>query len=218
MRNIFLIMIALIMVISLSSAVIEELPDTIKLNDCANLIQVDNVLTQNITSILKPNAIETLNVVMEKDGTFFNYTYCDNDVTGSYTVNGVDNNGTVWAYDYLVTPSGEELSMGSSITLIGSLIMMIIVSGLFFYLGSKSDSNIQKLVWFSVATIFFIMVVLYTVIIIQQTLFGFDSIISATETFWFVVKIGMTIGIVAFFIIIFLIMLKYWKIKRGLID
>jgi len=60
------------------------------------------------------------------------------------------------------------------------------------------------------------MVILYTVVTIQQVLFGFDSIVAGMETFLSVAKVGITIGSLALGIVIFLIMLKAWKIKRGL--
>jgi len=62
------------------------------------------------------------------------------------------------------------------------------------------------------------MVILYTVVTIQQVLFGFDSIVNAIETLWVVSKIGITIGGLALGIVVMLIMLKAWNIKRGLRD
>jgi len=62
------------------------------------------------------------------------------------------------------------------------------------------------------------MSILYTVVVMQQTLFGFDNILSGIETFWFVIKMLIGIGIFALLIIVVLILIKAWKIKRGYRD
>ena len=56
------------------------------------------------------------------------------------------------------------------------------------------------------------------VISAQQNLYGFSALVEGTETFWFVMKSLLTIGIIAFFVIVGLVMLKAWKIKRGYVD
>lgn len=122
-------------------------------------------------------------------------------------------------YDYFIlTPSGFEIDSGKAIGLFGSLILIILIGILFLVIAIRSEKTITKFSFYSFSVIIFIMAILYTVIIIQQTLFGFDSILTGIESFWFVMKSLLTVGIVAFFIIVFLIMLKLWKIKRGLID
>ena len=95
---------------------------------------------------------------------------------------------------------------------------MLILSIVFVIMAMRLESLAGKLTLYSISAIGFIMVILYTVVTIQQVLFGFDSIVNGMETFWFVAKVGITIGGVAFFIVVFLIMLKAWKIKRGFDD
>jgi len=103
-----------------------------------NLIQTCDDCTYNqITSILYPNSTVAIsNVMMTKDGTFYNYTLSSNytQTLGTYIVNGVgDLNAvdTVWAYDFEVTSSGREITTGNSIiAFLGVL--------LFFILGTLS--------------------------------------------------------------------------------
>ena len=95
---------------------------------------------------------------------------------------------------------------------------MILISGAFFFMAHKSENNVAKISFYSFAGIGIVMTILYTVIIMQQTLFGFDSILSGIENFWFVMKVGVWLGFLFMGVVIFMIMLKAWKIKRGLYD
>lgn len=108
MKNLFILMFVFILVMGFASAVIDTLPSYVKLNTCANLIQVENVSSQQITTIVKPDEIVYIYSLMEKNGSFFNYTFCDNDISGGYTVNGINSDGVVWAYDYFVNAQGKE--------------------------------------------------------------------------------------------------------------
>lgn len=122
--KLYIFLIAFVMVMGLASGVLTNLPEPIELNDCINLIQVDNVTSETITTIVKPNEIVPIYTNMQKNGTFFNYTFCDNDVYGAYTVNGNDNTGDVWAYDYRV---GKEINVSQAL-------MYILILGLIFIL------------------------------------------------------------------------------------
>jgi hypothetical protein len=135
MKKLYLIGFIMIFLIGLSSAVIQNLPEPVNLNECVNLIQVDNVTSQTITKIAKPNQeLITINALMQKNGTFFNYTFCNNNVYGEYTVNGNDNTGTVWAYDYRV---GKILEIGTAL-------MFILISCILFILLAFSIYGINK--------------------------------------------------------------------------
>ena len=119
---------------------------------------------------------------------------------------------------WIVTPSGFFIEESSAIIIIGSLFVMLLMSLGFFYLGNKTENVVAKISFFSIAGIVFLMVTLFTVVTIQQALYGVDSIVLGIETFLFVVKTLVTIGGLAFGIVIFLIMMKAWKIKKGQID
>jgi len=105
-----------------------------------------------------------------------------------------------------------------SITLFGSLLVMLILSVIFIIMAMKTENLTGKLTLYCISAILFMMVVLYTVVAIQQVLFGFDSIVNAMETFWVVGKTGIFIGGIALGVVVLLIMLKAWRIKRGLND
>lgn len=225
--SIFLItlMFSMVMLFGLASAsesykvnTVSDLPFKCLINDALP----SAAATLNIT-ISYPNGSIMLDNVETSRRTAlgsFNYTTTF-PVTGIYLVD-VDCVDGANSYSmpgtYEVTPSGSLLGQGQSIALFGSLIVMIIVSLIFLLIAIRSESSAAKISFYVFSVIGFIMVILYTVIIIQQTLFGFESILTGVETFWFVAKMGLTVGILAFGIVIFLVMLKAWKIKRGMYD
>ncbi len=155
---------------------------------------------------------------MTKSGLTFNYTFCNTSDPGKYIYDYFDTEGNVYVNDFTITPSGFEINSGQSIGLFGSLILIILIGLMFFFIGSKSENKILKMFFYVFSIIIFVVSILYTVIIIQQTLFGFESILTGIESFWFVMKMLLSAGIVVSIVVIFLIMLKLWRIKRGLQD
>lgn len=111
-KNFLLLIIVMMSIISLTTAQQTTL-GTFKQNDCVNLIQsCDNCTYTNITQVNYPNStIAISNKVMTKSGFNYNYSFCSTKPTGDYIVYGVsdlDGKHTVWAYNFMITPSGKE--------------------------------------------------------------------------------------------------------------
>jgi len=100
----------------------------------------------------------------------------------------------------------------------GFLLLMVIIGIILLVAGFKISSMVGKIAFISFAIIVFTMAILYGVIASQQTLYGFTGLVTGSESFWFVIKMSLTIGILALFIIVGLIMYKAWKIKKGYYD
>lgn len=209
---------------SFVSSTVETL-GTFKTESNVTLLQSGESFTQcNVTSVLYPNSTKAIGgFEMTKDKTEYSYLL-DSQYTkpyGQYIVNGFCTNGTatiVWAYDFDITPSGFLLTSGSGITLVGSVLMILVVGIVFIIIANKTEKTAPKILFYTLSGITFVMAILYTVITIQQTLFGFESIQTGIETFWFVMKILVGLGVTALIIIVFLILLKAWQIKRGYKD
>ena len=182
-----------LMLILMCGLVASEVNDysPVKHNECVTLKQVCASCSFVNVSLTYPNSTLALSnePMVNSGGALWTYDFCNTTSLGRYDISGVgDLEGTNTGFDILyfeVSPSGSILNSASSITLFGSLLVMVI---------------------------------LYTVVTIQQVLFGFDNIVSGIETLWVVSKIGITIGAVAMGIVVLLIMLKAWRIKRGLDD
>jgi len=197
---------------------------SIKQNSCLQIPQVCASCSYVNISVFYPNKtlIISNEAMVSEGGGVWTYEFCNTTFSGRYDVNGEgDLSGTATGFDVLwfeVTPSGSLMAEGSSLVLFGSLLIMIILSIVFLYIATKSEQIVAKVTLYSIAFIGFLMSVLYTVVTIQQVLFGYESIVNGIETFLFVGKIGVGLGVIALFIIILLIMLKAWKIKRGFDD
>lgn len=108
---------------------------TFKLNDCVELKQTcANCTYVNVSSVVYPNSTIALMdfALIKRSSTEFNETYCNTSVLGQYIVNGYadpDGVGTLFAYDFFITPTGED-TMG--LVSLGFIIGAIVIAGLLF--------------------------------------------------------------------------------------
>jgi hypothetical protein len=110
----------------------------VKQDSCITLPQTCNCTFSNITVIVYPDKTSlTLNTGMTKDGTYFNYTFCNTNELGQYFVNGVgDKDGNVipFTYFFTVTPTGISSNIGFfifiTIVVLGMLLLGILVHNL----------------------------------------------------------------------------------------
>jgi len=133
MKKILISFVFGIFLLSLATASIANL-GTVQQNDCINLIQTcPDCSYNNITSIAYPN--RTTNALsiekeMTKDGTEYNYTFCNTSALGTYLVNGKgDTDGSdTWNYMFDVTTTG-----GTSNTIIP--IFLLVAASILFVSG-----------------------------------------------------------------------------------
>jgi len=219
----YIIFLMLVLMLGFVSSEVNDY-ESVKQNECVLLKQICASCSFTNVSLTYPNSsYAQYEVEMNRTGAgdWF-YEFCNTSLVGRYDVTGHgDLSGVNTGFDVLyfeVTPSGSVLDSASSTTLFGSLLVMLILSVIFIIMAMKTESLAGKLTLYCIAGIGFIMVILYTVVTIQQVLFGFDSIVAGMETFLSVAKVGITIGGIALGIVVMLIMLKAWNIKRGLRD
>lgn len=142
-----------------------------KYGECIDLIQICSNCTYNdITSVRFPNSTIALeNVSMQQNGVEYNYTLCNTNATGEYTVNGKgDENGivSVWAYKFNVTPNGQEVTTGKILSLLIILAIILIVFIILCFAFANAQNDWLKLALFGIC---------YLALIY---LFHFSSIIS----------------------------------------
>ncbi len=186
-------------------------------------ITSNNATECNVSSYDYPSVSTMINQTMTRDGQTFTAYFNKNNFTsvGIHCYNIVCSDSSTYETGSVcreVTPSGSQITSGKSIGLFGSLLLMVLLSVISLVLAFKSENVVARISFYTFSAIGFIMNILYTIIIVQQTVFGFDGILTGIETFWFVGKTLAWIGFLSFGIIIFLIMLKAWKIKRGFYD
>jgi len=219
-NSIFIVLILMGFILPLVSA--EYLPH--KQNSNLTFSITSNNGTQcNVTSYDYPSGTIFINQNMTRYGQTFNASIDEGNFSsiGTYCFNVECSDGSTIETGSVcreVTPSGSQISSGKSIGLFGSIVLMLVISLIFLVLAFKSENKVAKISFYCFSVLCFIMTILYTIIIMQQTLFGFDNILSGIENFWFVAKILVWIGVLGLGIVIFLIFIKAWKIKRGLYD
>jgi hypothetical protein len=108
---------------------------TFKQGDCIELIQTcSNCSYVNISSVLYPNlSIILSDVSMTQQGTKYNYSFCNTEITGKYIVTGLgdlDGETEIWNYDFNVNLMGEELTQSKAIIYFILLIASLLIFGL----------------------------------------------------------------------------------------
>ena len=135
--KIILGIILIILLLPLIQAEVQTL-GTFKQGECVTLIQTcSNCTYVYISSVIYPNSTNALGLTaMSNSGIEYTYDFCSTNVTGNYITNGygdVDGTDTVFAYNFKVTPNGEDATIGQGI-LYGFLLLILIC----FLIGSIS--------------------------------------------------------------------------------
>ncbi len=217
------ILIIVMLLIPLTMGAVETL-GTFKQNENVELRQVvSGASFCNVSSVVYPNSSKAItNVEMTQDGNEYSYTFSNTSNLGSYIVNGYCGNSTdesVFAYDFEITPSGMPgISSGGGISLFGSLFVMILIGSFFFILSMRLESTTSKIIFITFSSIMLLMVVFYSMVIVQQNLGGYESLVSGYSAFFTVLKILTGIAVTAFLIFALLVAIRYYKFKRGWID
>jgi len=225
MNKILLTLILGVFLISFASAEIQTL-GTFPVNEEINLIQIcSNCTFNNITYIFLPDStLINFNIQMTKDGTFYNYTLNSGNVTqlGEYIINGIgdlDGVDTDWNYNLFVTTSGaERINEGEGFTLF-SIILILIMTIIFFIIATIFVNNFAFKVFFgSLSVLLLISTIGFGVTIMQQNFGAFSNLVSGYSLFFrlFMILLGAAgIGLI-FFLVVF--SLKMFNRSRGLIE
>ena len=133
MKKIYLLMFA-ILFISLASATTWGI---YKQDNCVNLITICPLDSCNVTTlqaITYPNStIAISDVSATHTGTVWNYTFCNTDSLGTYTVYVYSTNSTAnesFIGDFEITPDGKDFSIGKAISYIGFIFVLLFIFGL----------------------------------------------------------------------------------------
>lgn len=191
MKKIFITLVLSVFLISLTSAAISDL-GTFKQGECINLPQTCPDCSYNNISriIVSPGSTIVLDsdVSMQKDDTFYNYTFCNTTLIGKYSIDGYGDLGgtkTTWNYFFLITPSG---TIQNSVLNNPVFIILGLLSLLFLGLG----------VGFKIASLGFIGSILLILSGIYTMIYGFNNITNLYTRGVAIALIGL--GIIFMFI------------------
>lgn len=130
---------------------------TFSKGSCIDLVQTCSDCTYvNISKVTRPDSTTALGAVgMQKTGPYYNYTFCDTNMTGDYQVNGYgDSYGleTVWNYYFTITPTGNIMAKNGVVIFFSILFLVILLSSILIIVYSlghliKMDFDIVDLSW-----------------------------------------------------------------------
>jgi len=191
MKKILLGLLIGLFLISLASAAISDL-GTFKQGECINLPQTCPDCSYNKISriIVSPGSEIVLDeeVSMQKDDTFYNYTFCNTTSLGVYSVNGYGDLGgvkTTWNYLFRITPSG---TIQNSILNNPVLIILFLLALIFLGFG----------VGFKISSLGFIGSILLILSGIYTMIYGFNNVTNLYTRGSAIAIIGL--GIIIMFI------------------
>lgn len=211
-----------IMLIGLCSAQIDSLTQI--QGECITLRQeASNSTYTNLTSITYPNTTTIyLETNMTKNGQTYTYDFCNTQDLGEYsycTDTDEDGTSTKVCTSFDITPSGREaITEGESGSLIISIVIMLIIMAFFFIMGFKVENLAGKIILFGTASILLLMVLLFSLVTMNQILGGFSTILEGYSTFWFVVKVIFGIALTGLTLFILWFAYQAFMIKRGFRD
>lgn len=190
---------------------------TFKQNECINLIQTcANCSFVNLTLIAKPDSSTILlNEEMTKQGTIYNYTFCDNDLIGSYsywTLGNIDGEVVTAGVNYIITKTGMKLEQSETIPLLLPLIMILLTSGFSLFLAFKINVDGLKTILIGFAGVLILFSIIYSLNIVNDILAGFESITGGYVLFYRIIV--MTTWVVFISWTIYLLFVAVDKIKR----
>ncbi len=167
-KKILLTLIIGIFILSLAAAAVSDLGD-FKRFECVNLPQTCPDCTYNNITRITTDSKSTIvlgEVVMTRDDTYYNYSFCNTTVLGEYIVNGFGDEGGVkdtWEYKFHITETGKE-----EVSVLNNPVIIILMSLalVFLFIGIKTGT-----IWFGfMSAIMFVLGGVYT------TIYGFNDI------------------------------------------
>ena len=121
---------------------------TFKLGECVSLRQTCADCTYNyITKVTMPDSTAGISgtLLMDKVGTYYNYTFCNTSQAGDYIVDGYGDLGattpTVWNYYFTVTATGADSSTGQSMTYIFLFVFCLIIFAVLLFIGLSAPGG-----------------------------------------------------------------------------
>lgn len=222
-KSISVIFLVLFLSFFVSSEINELAP--VKQGECKIIPQVCGTCTYINISVQGPNStiLITNEVMSSVGGGLWTYEFCNTTNLGRYDIFGSgDLEGVDTGFDVLyfhVNPTGASNITDAQSNIVGiSMIVMILVGGFFFFLFSKAEGIAWKIVFGGSAATILIMCVLYSMVLIDQNLGVFSTLVTSYSSFWMVVKSMLGIAMLTLLLYAGFRAFKLWQIKRGFAD
>jgi hypothetical protein len=224
MKKTMFLLFFLLFITSYVSAEVQTLPP-VERGQCIELTQTcSNCTYVNFTSMVYPN--KTQSIVGIGMTTFnninYNATFCDTNSLGDYivtTCGDIDGGFECVDFDFPVTPSGADpIGSGQGTILLAVMFIILALAIIFLLMGFSSEAIFVKIAMVVLGFVMILILILYTLLVLNESIAQSPSLVGGFETFYTVMTYIGIVGFLAFLVIIVMIMVRAWKIKRGLID
>lgn len=218
------LVLAIVLVTLISGVSAQDSLGTFRQNDCVEIKQTCSSCSYVNLSISYPNSTRavTNDAMSSSGGGTWIYDYCNTSKIGRYEVTGegdIDGSPESFATYFTISVSGsEDIGAGEGLSLLGALLVILLVSGFFFVLSWRLNHPVAKISFVILASIILLSAVFYSMIMVQQNLGGFDSLVSGYSTFFTVLKILVGIAFISLMVFALIVAIRLYKFKRGFID
>ena len=176
-------------------------------------------------TILNPkgDAVRNANDLSQNGSLYsFNLTNQDLDTVGQYEFSVsccVINNCEVIESPFFVTPSGARpLSDSQGMAILIIFAFLIGVNVLLYILGFRTDNVAMRYGFIALGVIMTGTLILYGLVLLNETVVDSPNLVAGLETIFMVYRVLFVVLGLLFIGILFAVVLKHYKIKRGLID
>jgi hypothetical protein len=217
MKEYLFLLLFLLILIPVVNAQVETL-GTAKVNNCIMLVQTySNSTYTNLTRIQYPDkTIQYFNIAFDKYGADYNYSFCDTSQLGEYIASmctDVDGINTCISYDFIITPNGSEQTTSQSLGSMAFLLMVIVLTLIFGYIGYKFLDN--DLLWplgffFIVMCFLFLIYDVWLLVEFKTNYTGSSPDAGMTQTIFYIFMTILSAGFMTACVLLF----TKWKVIK----
>lgn len=184
----------------------------------------DSSYSCNITILLPDQSFLISQQAMTNNGSYncYDLNTTQTSINGLYEATVDCSNTTLKGsntFFYRITPEGSPpVSDGQGLVLIGTILIMIVLALVMIFLGIRSTNGGVKLAFISFSILLLVFNIGFTVNVVNAFFGTSDGITSNFSTIYRLFVILLSAGVTALVVYLIVIALKFFNIKRGVMD
>ena len=204
--------------------------ESVKLGENVTLRQTCGTCSYVNISVYDPlGNRDVSNVAMTNvGGGYWEYNFTEVDSLGKYdypTCGDIDGSSDPICSDYenlpcfRVTPTGStEITEGQGDIAFISMLSILGAAVFFFFLFTQTNSSAWKVILLGTSGLMLMISVLYSMVLMDQNLGTFESLVKSYGSFWFVIKVIVALSMLGLLLYALYRSFIMWQIKRGFRD
>lgn len=201
--TLFILLVVIVFTLLLSQPVFSEVQNfgTFKQNECVNLIQTCANCTYVNISVTNPNSTVIIsNKQMTKTDTVYNYSFCNTSILGQYIYNtkgDLDGSITISPVNFIITPSGFQVSIANTIIMFFIIGFLILVTVVMFYFGLSIKNKALSFFFICSSVLLTVFIIGYILNMVNIGLGEFSNISTLFNSFYYLMVILLITGSIA---------------------